>query len=379
MDICVLNPFFYPYNGGTEKVLLEIYKRLAKRHNVTVISAGFGSFTRDTEEFGIRVIRLKSKYFDIPGLPLPFPVMEGMNRAVENVGADVYHINNRYLYYYRTLNAIKDAGSGLLLTLHNSLPVGIDPFTDFGGLAYDVLWGREIMRRADRLVGITKSVIEVTVPLKLRHKSEVIFNGVDMERFRKRADDERVNKIRSALGGEEILLNVARLTSQKGQIYLMRAFSGIMKQHRKARLVIIGDGPLGRRLKNEAKRLGIESRVDMLKGIDERMLPFYYNSADVFALPSLYEPASMALLEALASEVPTVASKVGGIPEMMKDCGVYSLPKDQDSIQNGIERLLSSKKEAARKAAKGRRLMEKEHDWDRIATAYERALYSASR
>ncbi len=374
MDICILNPFFYPYNGGTEKVLLEIYKRLAKKHNITVLSAAFPGSGGDTEKFGIRIVRLKSRYINLPGLPLPWPLMEGLNDAVARVDADVYHINNRYLYYPGALGAIKSTGARLLLTLHNALPKGIDPLTDAGGLLYDLIWGREVMRRADRIVGITKSVLNTTVPKQMSYKSKVIYNGVDAERFKSRNGNSRVKKLREDIGGEEIILNVARFTGQKGQTYLLRAFSEIAKERNRAKLVMIGNGPLKKRLRRETERLGIGRNVLMLSDVKEEALPLYYDSADAFALPSLYEPASLALLEALSSGVPTVASKVGGIPEMMKDCGLYSRPRDHKSIQKAIETLLSERDLSRRLSESGRRLMRREHDWDRIANEYEALL-----
>ena len=374
MDICILNPFFYPYNGGTEKVLLEIYKRLAKKHNITVLSAAFPGSWGDTEKFGIRIVRLKSRYINLPGLPLPWPLMEGLNDAVARVDADVYHINNRYLYYPGALGAIKSTGARLLLTLHNALPKGIDPLTDAGGLLYDLIWGREVMRRADRIVGITKSVLNTTVPKQMSYKSKVIYNGVDAERFKSRNGNSRVKKLREDIGGEEIILNVARFTGQKGQTYLLRAFSEIAKERNRAKLVMIGNGPLKKRLRRETERLGIGRNVLMLSDVKEEALPLYYDSADAFALPSLYEPASLALLEALSSGVPTVASKVGGIPEMMKDCGLYSRPRDHKSIQKAIETLLSERDLSRRLSESGRRLMRREHDWDRIANEYEALL-----
>ncbi len=374
MDICILNPFFYPYNGGTEKVLLEIYKRLAKKHNITVLSAAFPGSGGDTEKFGIRIVRLKSRYINLPGLPLPWPLMEGLNDAVARVDADVYHINNRYLYYPGALGAIKSTGARLLLTLHNALPKGIDPLTDAGGLLYDLIWGREVMRRADRIVGITKSVLNTTVPKQMSYKSKVIYNGVDAERFKSRNGNSRVKKLREDIGGEEIILNVARFTGQKGQTYLLRAFSEIAKERNRAKLVMIGNGPLKKRLRRETERLSIGRNVLMLSDVKEEALPLYYDSADAFALPSLYEPASLALLEALSSGVPTVASKVGGIPEMMKDCGLYSRPRDHKSIQKAIETLLSERDLSRRLSESGRRLMRREHDWDRIANEYEALL-----
>ena len=95
MDICVINPFFYPYQGGTEKVLLEVYKRLAKRHNISVISAQ-PSGEKKTEIqhiHGIKVIRLSTRYMSLPMTPLPFMWMSGVQEHIRREGADVYHLS----------------------------------------------------------------------------------------------------------------------------------------------------------------------------------------------------------------------------------------------------------------------------------------------
>jgi glycosyltransferase involved in cell wall biosynthesis len=99
----------------------------------------------------------------------------------------------------------------------------------------------------------------------------------------------------------------------------------------------------------------------------------------VFSLPSLYEPASLVILEALSCELPCVASNVGGIPEMMEGCGVYSDPRDVDSIKNGISLLLDDRKKATAMAKRGRNLMIRHHDWNKIAKQYERLFLDTVR
>ncbi len=373
MKICVLNPFYYPYLGGTEKVLFELYGRLAKRHEVCVVSAALRESGRESEEEinGVRVIRLKTSYIEFPGLPLPMPIMHGVPEAIASEGADVYHINNRYLYYTNAIGAIEKARGKIAITLHNALPKGINAFTDFGGLAYDLLWGRRIMEKAKAIAGITQNVVDTTVPSGLLWKTSVIYNGIDYNRFKPRKNSEEAERIIEELGGNRIILNVARLTWQKGQPHLISAFAKLAKEHKDLFLLIIGRGPLQKFLKSEARRKGIEKRFKILSHVEEEMLPYYYNAASVFALPSLYEPASVALLEALASKAPTVASRVGGIPEMMKNAGRYCRPRDSSDLAEKIGNTLEEKEVSSRLSERGRKLMEKEHNWDAIANKYE--------
>ncbi|MEM0154355.1 MAG: glycosyltransferase family 4 protein [Methanothrix sp.] len=382
MEICVLNPYFYPYFGGTEKVLLEIYKRLAKSNNITVITSSIGSKPGEETFENIKILRLKTSQRMLPHLPLPFVSMEGLNAAIEKSAADLYHINNRYQYFKGTINAIKKTSGKLALTIHNSLPRGIDPVTDIGGLAYDLFWGRKIMHSADVITAVSKNAMETTVPLNLRKKSQVIFNGIDYRLFTPSTDSSRVASIRASMGfGDGILLiSNGRLTAQKGHAYLIRAAAELNRIGKLTNLFIIGRGPMESKLVALAKKLGIPDKFKISHGIEEKDLPYYYNAADMFVFPSLYEPAGMAMLEALSCGTPTIATRVGGIPEALKDYGEYIKIKDVKSITDAIVNVSSDIGHYRKLALECRKdVIEKEHDWDTIAKMYEEAFEQALR
>jgi len=373
MDICVLNPYFHPYHGGTEKVLLQIYSRLAKRHNISVItSAPEGQKEKSIDHInGIKVIRLPSKFIYAPMLPLPFLVMEGINKAIIGEHAELYHINNRYQYSMSNIRAIKSINARLAITIHNSLPIGIDMLTDTGGLIYDVLFGRQMMRESDIITGVSMYALRSTVPRRYMDKSHVIYNGVDHDLFRplaKRADIGRKGII---------ILNNGRLVRQKGQEALIRAFSRLLNNY-DARLVIIGRGPLKESLTSLAKRLGVADRFNIATHIKERELPRYYNDASMFVMPSLYEPAGLALLEAMACATPSIASRIGGIPEIMGNCGIYINPNNVNMIYSRIKYGIENYRYMERLAQRARRRVIMHNDWDDIAKKYEK-LFSSVR
>lgn len=379
MDICVLNQFFYPYKGGTEKVLFEVYKRLAKRNNVTVItSAQPGTKSNIIEEVeGIKVVRLRSMFLNIPVAPLPFVAMIGLRDAIKRERCDIYHINNRYQYFYGSVASIRKFGGKLALTIHNALPKGIDPIVDVLGLTYDKVWGRRLMHEADLITAISKDTIKTTVPKKELKKTHLVYNGVDYKRFRRISkSDKEVRGIAEGLGGKcesndaNVVTN-GRLIEQKGQIYLIRALAGLVKEGHKLGLLIIGRGPLEKRLYSEAHSLGLRGRFWIMNGVEEGYLPYYYNIGDIFAIPSLYESASIAILEALSCELPSIASRVGGLPEMMSRYGMYVQPKSSDDIKEKISYVLENKKKTRSLAKRGRKFIIKRHNWDTIAKRYE--------
>jgi glycosyltransferase involved in cell wall biosynthesis len=374
MDICVLNPFFYPYKGGTEKVLLEVYSRLSKRHNITIITSAPEDKNHEHREeiAGIDVIRLRANRVHLPGLPLPFLSFEGLNRAITAQKADLYHVNNRYQYMYFNLSLIKGRGK-LALTIHNSLPIGIDALTDAGGLLYDILWGRRIMKRSDLITGVSKNAIDSTVPAGLLPKAHVVYNGVDYKNFRRisRRDPE-VRSLAESIGLEgQTIVCTARLIPQKGHIHLMRAVAALYDAGSRPNLLLLGMGPMERELRMTAKRLGIDKGLRIRYGLGDDVLPKYYALGDASAIPSIYEPASLAALESMACELPILASRVGGLPEMVGNAGIYARPGDPVGIADGLSRILEDRSLARRLGANGRKRAIERHSWDRISKRYE--------
>lgn len=382
MDICVLNPFFYPYKGGTEKVILEVYKRIAKEHNVTILTSGEDGGKEVTKEevFGINVVRVKTKYHNIPELPLPFLTFQGLDQAISEADADIYHINNRYQYFYRNIRTIKSKGK-LALTIHNSLPMKISPMTDTLGLLYDACWGRAMMKEADVISGVSQNTIDVTVLERDLHKCHVIYNGVDYNVFRKiEKNDKLVRAIRNELGfeGETILLN-GRFVRQKGHIYLMKAVRELQKKGIEVNLLFLGKGPDEDKIYLKAQKLGIGRRLGIRGDLGDEALPYYYAASDISAAPSLYEPASLVALESMACELPIVASKVGGLPEMVGDCGSYTKPRDYQGLAKRIEELLYDNDSACDLGRRGRERVIKRHSWDKIAQRYEELFLNTIR
>ena len=384
MDICVLNPFFYPYKGGTEKMLLEVYSRLSKRHNVTVLTSAPKDKNRYSVEelFGMKVVRLRTFQEHIPIFPMPFLLFDGLTKTLSKEGSDIYHINNRYQFFEDTVNVVKSMDRKIALTIHNALPKNIDPLTDDLGLFYDWLWGRKLMNASDIITGVSTNTIRTTVPRSELYKTHLVFNGVDYRRYRKIGkDDPNVIGVQKKLGidGSTTIMSNGRLATQKGHAYLMRAVSELIDEGYDLKLLIIGDGPLKKNLHRYARKLGIEKRFIITYNIGDDRLPYYYNSCDIFALCSLYEPAGLALLEALACEMPSVISKIGGMPEMAGGCAFYSKAKNHYSIKNRLRYVLDNRKESERIARNGRQRMIKYHDWGKIAKDYERLLISTIR
>jgi glycosyltransferase involved in cell wall biosynthesis len=152
--------------------------------------------------------------------------------------------------------------------------------------------------------------------------------------------------------GQRVILSVGRLSHEKGQADLIRAFSSVRDR---ARLVIVGDGPDRPSLERFTRTLGLEDAVTFA-GMRANVAPFYA-MADAFVLPSLSEGSPNALLEAMACSLPIVATRVGGVPEIASDGATALLvpPRQPLAMAGAIVRLLDDRALGAQLGAAARR------------------------
>lgn len=138
------------------------------------------------------------------------------------------------------------------------------------------------------------------------------------------------------------VLFLGRLREAKGATDLLRAWPGVIRSCPQARLVMAGDGDLVR-LEQLASTLGVRDSVEFPGWIQGAAKAAAWAAADVYVLPSYYEGLPIGVLEALAQGVPVVASRVGGIPDLIKHrvSGWLHEPGDVTALQEGLVALLS--------------------------------------
>jgi glycosyltransferase involved in cell wall biosynthesis len=202
-------------------------------------------------------------------------------------------------------------------------------------------------RGVDAVIAISRPIADVLIgagvdPGKIR----VIHSGIDRARF---TGPERESTCEP---GAPIIGTVAHLEARKGHRYLLQAARLLKEQGYRFKVALAGDGSLKPVLEEMAKSLALCEEVTFLGFVPD--VPKFLNTIDIFVLPSLYEGLGVAALEAMAAGKSVVASRVGGLADLVKDSetGFLVPPADAEALAAAVAKLLEEK---ALRAAFGER------------------------
>ena len=197
-------------------------------------------------------------------------------------------------------------------------------------------------------------------------KVDLIYQGTEVELFtscRQRKADAK-KRYPLADGAWPVLGSVGSFEHRKGQVVLLEALRKIVaSQFPKAHLIMVGDGPDEEMLKEKTKELRLENNVTFFPFTREPV--YIFEVLDILTLPSLYkEGLPNVLLEAMSMSVPVVASRMAGVPEIVKDgvTGYMAEPGDVDQLAEKIALLASDKDAYTKMQANCRKLMEDRFD-----------------
>jgi N-acetyl-alpha-D-glucosaminyl L-malate synthase BshA len=226
------------------------------------------------------------------------------------------------------------------------------------------------IQESDRVTAVSESLRADTFrTLGLDREIEVIPNFLDCAEYR-RLPQPALRARHCPPGCEKLVIHMSNFRPVKRPRAVVEVFARIVRQV-PARLLLVGDGPeLGAALET-ARHLGVAGQIDAL-GEQDQILPLL-SIADLFLLPSEQESFGLSALEAMACEVPVVASRVGGLHEVVEDgvTGFLHPPEALDAMAESGVRLLTDRSLHARCAAAGRRRVVEEFCAERVVPRYE--------
>src|SRR5689334_2509431 len=367
----------YASMGGSGIVATELGKALADRgHQVHVISADqpfrLGSFHPG----------LVFHQVNTPSYPLfrePQYVI-GLSNTIVQVargqGLDIVHAH--YAVPHATAAVLarqvleashRGRAPRVVTTLHGTdiTVVGADPsYSEIVAFSID---------QSDGVTAVSESLRAATCrELAVRRPIDVIPNFLDCATYRR----VEVPRLRSRYADEatRIVMHLSNFRPVKRIDSVVEVFARIA-QRLPAVLLLAGDGPEVTTARRTARQLGVLDRVQLL-GAQENVLPLL-SIADLFLLPSAQESFGLAALEAMACEVPVIASRVGGLPEVIEDgvTGFLHPPEALDAMAESGVRLLSDPELHARIAAAACRRVRHHFCVERVVPMYERCYADA--
>jgi glycosyltransferase involved in cell wall biosynthesis len=196
---------------------------------------------------------------------------------------------------------------------------------------------RALVRTPDHVLAASSEIADVAEALAPGTSVEPVTNGVDTSLFR------RVEPALEAVEGTVRIVVPRRLFPKNGVDVMVRALPLLLEEHPGLEMVVIGDGPQRGELERLAGTLGVANRIRWLGARPNAEMPGLLSSADLAVIPSRMEATSVAALEAMACELPVVASDVGGLPEIVDAAvGALSPPDDPPALARTLLQLLAS-------------------------------------
>jgi colanic acid/amylovoran biosynthesis glycosyltransferase len=165
------------------------------------------------------------------------------------------------------------------------------------------------------------------------------------------------------------VLVVGRLVSGKGLSLLLDALADVAARGHDVALDVVGEGPAGDALRERAATLGLDGRVRWLGAVGQDEIRRHYAEADAFCLPSFAEGVPVVLMEAMATALPVVATRIAGIPELIEDgeSGLLVAPARSDELADALARLAGSPELRSQLGQRGRRAVVDGYDAGRWA------------
>ncbi|MGD0477857.1 MAG: glycosyltransferase family 4 protein [Nitrososphaerales archaeon] len=239
---------------------------------------------------------------------------------------------------------------------------------------------RYVVRKFDRLISVSEYVKRRLQNFTGLPSSRIVtvYNGVDTRVFNPNVDGTEFKR-RIGLEGSFMILYVGRWARTKGLPDLINCLPEVIKSVPNAKLVLCGRGKMEQALRGQVTSMGLQEGVRFVKLVPSGDLPLYYAASDLFVLPSSHEPFGLVLLEAMSMCKPVIATRVGGIPEVVKDGenGLLVPPHDAKSLSNAVLRLEADEPLRSRLARNGRATVESQFTLERMAQATRRC-YEAS-
>ena len=380
--LCIVTHTFLPHVGGIEKVVNEQSKRLRTRNFEPMVVTNRIGTPKNYVVDGVKVECYESLNTGFRlGIPYSIPTVTSLPTFLKAVkSSKIVHAHGHpYLTSLVAGKLAKRYSKPFVLTQHNTFIEYDSIFEDIERLN-DLTVGKQTLKDADQIIAVSNATKDYVLSLGAKpQKVKVLHNGVDLVKFRPLAGKR--DEMRKKLGIPQnaiVVLTVRRLVYKNGVDTLIDTANIAVKKNPRIVFLAVGKGPDSDSVKLRIQQLGIEANFKLPGFVSDEDLPFYYNTADLFVLPSKSgEGLPLVALEAMACALPVIATNVGGIKEiLMDDYGKLVPPNQPELLAKAILEFATVDFSPRKKEL--RAMMEEKFSWDanveRLVEIYEELI-----
>jgi len=345
--------------GGTERLVIEITKRLLPIANVAVACLDQeGAWARELTDLGVPLTVLHRR----PGFQPQLG--RALARYARTSGARVLHCHQYSPFIYGSLARLFSPGLRVAYTEHgrlNDAPPSMKRRVANGAFGLVPGWTGAVS--AD----LRRHMLEEGFRAE---RVAVLYNGIEPGPLPTVHQREEVRAELGVAPGTLVIGTVARLDPVKDLSTLLTAVAALRQPWPTARLVVVGDGAERESLEARARELGLGDGVRFTGARrDARRL---LTGFDIYANTSIHEGVSLTILEAMAAALPVVATSAGGNPEVVVngETGLLVPVRTSQSVTTALARLAADPVQARRFGAAGRARLEERFSMDRMVAEY---------
>ena len=342
---------FFPYIGGREAVVLFLANKLSEKHTITVATPDIG--------------RLAKEYKVIPN------DKESLDRLFKSSPPDIVNIHTFYLCSDYLVKLCHEYNIPIVATIHGD-------FFNFGTTESKKIFKKTI-NSANHIISVCKHGAQEMTKRKISaNKITTIKNGVDTKIFKKLLNSKA--SLRQTLGlplRKKLFITPARMTPYKGIEFLIKTIDGTKLKN--AYFIVVT--PPTRYKEDEMNYMNYLLKIVNKNKInnfeirfaDYSTMPFLYQACDFLIMSSKTEQMPLAIIEAMASNVPVIATNVGGVSEVVKNNinGILVSYGNMTQLRKAIKMVYKNNLPIASIKRQAYNLIKKEHSADSMAESYE--------
>jgi glycosyltransferase involved in cell wall biosynthesis len=351
--------------GGAEQVVIRLAAGLDRSRFEPLICCldEPGAFAAQAERQGVEVVALGKRG------PGDVRVLGRLRGLLRRRRIDVVHTHLWGADFWGRLGARLAGTAAIVSTAHN---------VDLWKRWYHIALDRGLARWTSDLVAVSGQVRDFYESQGVGNgRWNVIHNGVAEAAGRPRGRSPVFREL-GIRDEDPVVALIGRLVAAKAPEIFLEAVAKTTDRIPTLRAMVVGDGPLRSEMEQRAQRLGLQQRV-AFTGV-RHDVPELLAGVDVLAFSSRVEGLSIAMLEAMSAEVPVVATRVGGTPELIEsgESGILVPPEDPQALADGLVAILGSPERARSIACAGRARVRERFSERRMVQAYEE-LYGGAR